>query len=193
MNFRTKLEYLLIQTVNACKGQILQLITKIYKLRTKKVIYHCPLVSMLLNYFWPYFLNFCTKLECLSVTCLFQFSLMFVGKARNLPQNGAPERCFICIGSSITSKYQTSLERLARDKHSSVLRKFVNYGQKKFYNIGPRSQFYKNSLLSHRRCGKSRAFDPVKLSYACLTLCLGSNIRLRKKVFPCKNASHYFA
>jgi len=29
------------------------------------------------------------------------------------------------------------LEWLARDKHSSVLRKFVNYGQKKFYNIGP--------------------------------------------------------
>jgi hypothetical protein len=23
------------------------------------------------------------------------------------------------------------------DKHSSLLRKFVNYGEKKFYNIGP--------------------------------------------------------
>ncbi len=31
------------------------------------------------------------------------------------------------------------LERLAKDKHSSLLRKSVNYGQKKFYNIGPRS------------------------------------------------------
>ena len=30
------------------------------------------------------------------------------------------------------------MERLARDKHSSLLQKFVNYGQKKFYNIGPR-------------------------------------------------------
>ncbi len=29
------------------------------------------------------------------------------------------------------------LERLARDKHSSLLRKLVNYGQKKFYTIGP--------------------------------------------------------
>ncbi len=28
---------------------------------------------------------------------------------------------------------------LARDKHSSLLRTFVNYGRKKFYNIGPRS------------------------------------------------------
>jgi hypothetical protein len=27
------------------------------------------------------------------------------------------------------------LERLDRDKHSSLLRKFVSYGQKKFYNI----------------------------------------------------------
>ncbi len=29
--------------------------------------------------------------------------------------------------------------KLARDKRSSLLRKFVNYGRKKFYNIGPRS------------------------------------------------------
>jgi hypothetical protein len=28
------------------------------------------------------------------------------------------------------------LKRLARDKHTSFLRKFVNYGQKKFYNFG---------------------------------------------------------
>jgi hypothetical protein len=25
----------------------------------------------------------------------------------------------------------------AKDKHSSLLRKYVNYGQKMFYNIGP--------------------------------------------------------
>jgi hypothetical protein len=29
------------------------------------------------------------------------------------------------------------LIRLVRDKHSSFLRTFVNYGLKKFYNIGP--------------------------------------------------------
>jgi hypothetical protein len=28
------------------------------------------------------------------------------------------------------------LERLARDKHSSLLRKSVNYGRKKFYSTG---------------------------------------------------------
>jgi hypothetical protein len=27
------------------------------------------------------------------------------------------------------------VERLARDKHSSLIQKFVNYGQKKFYEI----------------------------------------------------------
>jgi hypothetical protein len=31
----------------------------------------------------------------------------------------------------------TSLERLARDKHSNLLPKIVNYGCKKFYKIGP--------------------------------------------------------
>ncbi len=29
------------------------------------------------------------------------------------------------------------LERLERDKHFSLLRTFVNYGRKKFYNVGP--------------------------------------------------------
>jgi hypothetical protein len=29
------------------------------------------------------------------------------------------------------------LERLARDKHSSLFRKLVDYVRKKFYNIGP--------------------------------------------------------
>ncbi len=31
-----------------------------------------------------------------------------------------------------------NVKRLARDKHYSLLQKFVNYGRKKFYNIGPR-------------------------------------------------------
>ncbi len=35
------------------------------------------------------------------------------------------------------AKFETRLERLAKDKHSSLLRTFVNYGVKSFYNIGP--------------------------------------------------------
>jgi hypothetical protein len=31
------------------------------------------------------------------------------------------------------------MERLAKEKHSSLLGTFVNYGRQKFYKIGPRS------------------------------------------------------
>ncbi len=37
----------------------------------------------------------------------------------------------------LTHKHQTKLERLASDKHSSLLRKSVNYGRKKFYGLAP--------------------------------------------------------
>jgi hypothetical protein len=70
-----------------------------------------------------------------------QPSLMFVGKDRSLPYCGASERCFIHLGSGLTSKHWARLERLARDKHSSLLQKTVNYGRKKFYNIGPRQDY----------------------------------------------------
>ncbi len=70
----------------------------------------------------------------------FQLSLMFVSKARSLPQSGAPERCFTSGRLSrdrhsdlffkwstleqapgLTHKYQTRLERLASDKRPSIL------------------------------------------------------------------------
>ncbi len=63
---------------------------------------------------------------------------MFVGKARSLPYSAAPESYATWGGSGLTYKPYTRLERLAREKHSSFLRKFVNYGRKKFNNIGPR-------------------------------------------------------
>jgi hypothetical protein len=37
----------------------------------------------------------------------------------------------------LSHEHQTKVERLARDKHSSLLRNFGNYGPKKFYRIGP--------------------------------------------------------
>jgi hypothetical protein len=37
---------------------------------------------------------------------------------------------------------------LARDKHSSLLRKFVNYGRKKFYNIKPRLAYYEHLQIT---------------------------------------------
>ncbi len=51
---------------------------------------------------------------------------------------------FFVISQSVC---QTRLEKLARDKHSSLLCKFVNYGRKKFYNVGACVQCYKNFLL----------------------------------------------
>jgi hypothetical protein len=39
---------------------------------------------------------------------------------------------------ALTRKHKPRLERLARDKRSSLLRTSVNYGRKKFYNVGPR-------------------------------------------------------
>ncbi len=53
-------------------------------------------------------------------------------------QSAGPERCFNQVGARFTCKQYTRLERLARAKQSSLLQIFVNYGQKKFYEIGPR-------------------------------------------------------
>ncbi len=65
-----------------------------------------------------------------------QPSLLFVGKTRSLHYSGAPERFFNRVGSGFTNR-QTRLERFAMDKLSGLLRTFLNYGPRKFYNIGP--------------------------------------------------------
>jgi hypothetical protein len=49
-------------------------------------------------------------------------SLMFVGEAWNLPYSGVPESCFTQVGSGLTCNHKTRQERLARDKHSSLLK-----------------------------------------------------------------------
>jgi len=68
----------------------------------------------------------------------FQANLMFVSKARS----GVPERCFTRVGSNLTHKHYTKLEKSARDKHSSLSQTFVNYSCKKFCNIGPCTSAY---------------------------------------------------
>ncbi len=68
----------------------------------------------------------------------FQLSLMFVGKAGEYPS----EAPFYRKGSGLTRKHQTWLERLARDKHSSLLRKSVNYDRKWFYSTSPQCHLY---------------------------------------------------
>ncbi len=41
------------------------------------------------------------------------------------------------------------LEKLARDKHSRLWRKSVNYGQQRFYKIGHRADQYSCLLMRH--------------------------------------------
>ncbi len=67
----------------------------------------------------------------------FQPKEMFVGKAKSLPKwsNFGFSPLGQALGLTCTQK--TKIEKLASDKHSSLLRTFVNYDRKKFHNIGP--------------------------------------------------------
>jgi hypothetical protein len=40
-------------------------------------------------------------------------------------------------GAGLARKHWSRLEKLARDKHYSTIRKYVNYGCNKFYSTGP--------------------------------------------------------
>ena len=69
-----------------------------------------------------------------------QPSLMFVSKAKAYPSKTPFRFSLLGQASGLTHKRWPMLERPAMDKHSSLLRTFVIYGRKKFYNIDPRMQ-----------------------------------------------------
>jgi hypothetical protein len=75
---------------------------------------------------------------------------MLVGKAKSLPLRGISLKCTTWVGSSLFRKHYAKMERLASDKHSSLLRTFVNYGHKKFYNIGPWKTLLKLDMEADR-------------------------------------------
>ncbi len=58
------------------------------------------------------------------------FQLSLIGKARRLQKSGAPKRGFSKVGSGLTCKHYSRMERLAREKNYNLLRTFVNYGRK---------------------------------------------------------------
>jgi len=58
-----------------------------------------------------------------------------MGKDKSLPKSRTPERWLTQVGYG-----------LAHYKHSSSLRKFVNYRSKKFYNTGPMGLYCKYFL-----------------------------------------------
>jgi hypothetical protein len=63
----------------------------------------------------------------------FQERLIFVGEARNLTKSGSLERCIIRVGSFLTCKLSTRLERLTRYKISSLSLTFLNDVSKKVF------------------------------------------------------------
>jgi hypothetical protein len=78
----------------------------------------------------PYFTNGLNKLEGFVPGKPFQPNVMFAGKARSLPK----------LDYSDTHKHDAFLEIFPRDKHCSLFGRYINYGRKKFYNIGTRGR-----------------------------------------------------
>jgi hypothetical protein len=69
----------------------------------------------------------------------FQDTIAFEGKAGAYPSETPLGCTTLEWAHGLAHKQMTRLERLARDKHFSLLRKFVIYVRKKFYIIGPKS------------------------------------------------------
>ncbi len=69
-----------------------------------------------------------------------QPSLMFAGKARAYGSEASFRCSTLGQPPGLTHQHYTKLERLAKDKHSSLLQKYVYYGCKKFYSTGPSTE-----------------------------------------------------
>ncbi len=89
----------------------------------------------------PSFTNIRCKLECLFLASL-SILVYFWVRSGAYP-SGAPEECFTQVSSGFTHKHYDKLEKLSRDKHSSLFTEFVNNGCKKLCNNGPWSKGYK--------------------------------------------------
>ncbi len=66
---------------------------------------------------------------------------MFADKARSLTKSGVSENAPLCKALASLANIRLGWKTW-RGKHSSLLRTFVNYDHKKFYNIGPWLQKY---------------------------------------------------
>jgi hypothetical protein len=73
---------------------------------------------------------------------------MYVGQAVTYPSEALFRFFTLWQAPGLAHKHYIRMERLDRDKHSSLLQKFVNYKQKKVYNIGPRGGFFKISHIN---------------------------------------------
>ncbi len=106
----------------------------------------------------------------------FQPDLMFVCKVRSLTLSGEHVEFFNRVGFCFTNKHYTRLESLGRDKHSSLLRAFVNYGQKLYTTLATGADVIKHVLsVIYRFSHYARVF-----------------IRLGWKSLPSTNALAYY-
>jgi hypothetical protein len=90
---------------------------------------------------------FHNKLEAFVPVKSFQPSLMFAGKAGAYPCEAHFRCSTLGYAPGLTHKHKTRLQRLARDKYSSLLSKGVTNNRKKFYNIGHWPQSYKTLYI----------------------------------------------
>ncbi len=67
-----------------------------------------------------FFINYKWAQRVFAPGKLFQLSLMCVGMARSLLENGKPKRCFTWISSSLTHKRCIWLEKPARNTHKLI-------------------------------------------------------------------------
>jgi hypothetical protein len=87
------------------------------------------------NFFPPLLMMRPNKLECLYLAIPFQSILTFAGSTRILPKKDAPERCSNYWVLALPSNSKTWLERVSKDKPSSLLCLVICNEEKKFYKI----------------------------------------------------------
>jgi hypothetical protein len=110
-------------------------------------------------------MDLCKKLEFVPGKP-FQPSLMFAGKVGAYPSE-APLSCStLGWAPGLTHKHQTRLERFARDKRSSLLRKSVINGQKSFITLGP-ELVNKTCKVIFTLWRKSRHYMRAKIYFFC--------------------------
>jgi len=83
-------------------------------------------------------------------------SLMFVVEARSRHESGATERCFARVSSGLIHNHWARLEMLTGDKHSSLLRTFINNGRKKVYNNGA-TAVQTSAVVTRAKLGEAKA------------------------------------
>ncbi len=91
------------------------------------------------------------KLECLYLAINFQSSLTFAGNTRSLPKKepsgeGPP----IWLALALPTNSKTWLERVSKDKQSSLLGLIVSDKGKKFYNVAIRRSFSQQPQLASK-------------------------------------------